>query len=244
MDYRKSHLADDKGATYEACFKRNSHRAMIWRIERQVLDSVVRTYFTGQDFRLLDFACGTGRVLCHLESRASESTGVDVSPSMLEETRRKVTSSRVLEGDITQSDVLEGETFDLITAFRFFPNAEAELRRDAMDALVRCLSPDGHLVFNNHKHDRASVVRLARLLGRSNARDSDMSQLEVSHLVDDAGLEVVKRYHIGVLPVTETHPVFPTSLLYLIEKPLTWFPPMQQFARYHVYVCRKKRGTK
>ncbi len=217
---------------------------MVWRIERQVLNSIVGTYLGGRDFRLLDFACGTGRVLCHLESRSLESTGVDVSPSMLQQARKKVTSSRVLEADITQSDVLEGETFDLITAFRFFPNAEAELRRDAMNALVQRLSPDGYLVFNNHKHDRASVVRLARLLGRNSSSDPDMSQMEVDHLVDDAGLEVVKRYHIGVLPVTETHPVFPTSLLYLIEKPLTWFSPMQQFARYHVYVCRKKRGTK
>ena len=43
----------------------------------------------------------------------------------------------LVEGDLTREPLLGERRFDLVTAFRFFPNAEPALRRDVMAALVR-----------------------------------------------------------------------------------------------------------
>ena len=77
----------------------------------------------------LDFACGTGRILEYFAGRVDSSTGVDVSDSMMEVAGRWPPKAELIEADLTQNDVLGDRRFNLITAFRFFPNAEPELRQ-------------------------------------------------------------------------------------------------------------------
>jgi ubiquinone/menaquinone biosynthesis C-methylase UbiE len=210
----------------------------MWRIEKQILDGIVSENFGQTRMRLLDFACGTGRILHHLESRASESVGIDLSPSMLEVARAKVRKSEIVEADITRTDVLQDRQFDLVTAFRFFPNAEPELRTEAMLVLKRHLSPRGVLVFNNHKNRDSSICKLARALGRGNPRETLMSAEEATDLISMAGLVVAKRYHLGVIPVTEKHPVLPSAMLNTLETFFCRCPQLWRLARYHIYVCR------
>lgn len=66
-DYRLSHL--QKGAPYEESFSRNPWRAYVWQREQKVLDAVLDRYFSGKAVTLLDFACGTGRILRYLLSQ-------------------------------------------------------------------------------------------------------------------------------------------------------------------------------
>ena len=40
--------------------------------------------------------------------------------------------------------------FDLVTSFRFFGNAQDELRSSALAAINRHLRPQGYLIINNH----------------------------------------------------------------------------------------------
>jgi len=237
--YRESHTSTGKGASYEDSFRDNRHRAVMWRLEQQILDRIVAEHFSDGERSLLDFACGTGRILHYLERRFAESVGVDLSVTMLEVARSKVQQSQVIEADITRSDVLGDRKFDLITAFRFFPNAEPELRSDAIHALVNRLSANGLIVFNNHKHSDSSVRRLIRLLGRDRGRDVFMSAQEASGLIRSAGLVVVKRYHLGVIPVTEKRPLLPSFVLHLSEDLLSRCAPLSPLARTHIYVCKR-----
>lgn len=238
-NYRTSHTAPGKGQSYETFFRDNPHRAVTWRIEQRILDTIIKENFAAAEFRMLDFACGTGRILCHLEQRASESVGVDLSQTMLDVARSKVQHSEIIEADLTRTDVLNDRKFDLITAFRFFPNAEPQLRSEAITVLARYLSPNGLLVFNNHKNSDSWLRRLVRLLGRENPKGVYMSDDEATSLVATAGLVVVKRYHVGVIPVTEKHPFLPPPVLYPLERMLSRCSVVWRLATIHIYVCRR-----
>ena len=148
--YRESHL--HKGTDYHETFVSFPHRATIWGLEQWLLLKIVRKHFLNEPPRHLDFACGTGRILGYLSPYCRSAVGVDISASMLDVARGNETRAEIMEADITRDDILGKREFDLITAFRFFPNAEFELRKEALGALARHLSGEGVLVFNNHKN--------------------------------------------------------------------------------------------
>src|SRR5690606_32435128 len=150
-------------AAYDLRFTRNPHRAMMWAMERDVLDEIVRECLGGRVTAYLDFACGTGRIVAHVEEYADYAAGVDVSADMLELARARTQRAELIECDMTRSSCFSDRSFQLITAFRFFPNAQAELRRDVMAVLVSLLDKDGFIVFNNHLNASSSMLRVARL---------------------------------------------------------------------------------
>ena len=176
---------------------------MLWGLEQAVLTDVLSTYFAGNRPRHLDFACGTGRVLSFLEPRCASSTGVDISDSMLSVSRRNSPGAEVIHGDLTRQPLLPGRKFNLITAFRFFPNAEPPLRDDALAALVPLLAEDGVLVVNNHLNSsslsRTILTRLGRRPGHS------MTRHEMEVLLTSHGLFVRRVRGLGLLPLADRH---------------------------------------
>ncbi len=239
-DYRDSHLSPTKAPTYEECFRENPYRALIWRLEQQVLEKILTRFCDGKEIRLLDFACGTGRIVRFLEDRVREAVGVDISPGMLEVARAKSRRAEIIEADLTRADILGERQFDLITAFRFFPNAQDSLRIEAIKTLNRHLAPEGCLVFNNHKHSSSLHYRLARLLNRFDPNDRKMNLREGSDLVSQAQLEIAAIYHLGVFPATERHLTLPRELLYGLEKLMSWCGPLKHYARDLIYVCQHR----
>ena len=191
-----------RGADYAETFspEANPYRAMVWRLERRALDDILRRYLVPGKIAQLDFACGTGRILGHFRDQVASATGVDVSPSMMEVARTAAPAAELIEADLTRNDVLGDRSFDLVTAFRFFPNAEPELRRSALSALARHLAPGGILVFNNHKNRNSLRRRLLRLLGRDVVTLGTMSHVEVESLVAGAGLQILEVVPLAVLP--------------------------------------------
>jgi SAM-dependent methyltransferase len=102
--------------------------------------------------RVLELAGGTGRVLLPIAAEGLECVGLDLSPEMLAEARRKAKESGVevrwLQGDM--SDFELGERFDLI-----FVASNSLLHLHAMADLVSCfqavrrhLAPSGRFVFD------------------------------------------------------------------------------------------------
>jgi len=134
-DYRNSHLQPGKGQAYHDKFLNNPYRKMVWELEKRILDEILSTFYKDIKIYHLDFACGTGRILHYLAGRVSCSVGVDLSPSMIEVASRNNKTSEIIQTDITRNDVLGERKFNLITAFRFFPNAQPALRVEAMQAM-------------------------------------------------------------------------------------------------------------
>ena len=200
ISYRESHKYAGKGAEYEDYYQTDAWEKFLWSREREIILAILDKYFADKNIHLLDFACGTGRIAAFLEDRVKTSTGVDVSVSMLEIAKKKLSRTEIIEADITTEDILKGRKFNLITAFRFFLNAEPELRSAAMRALAGLLAEDGILVFNNHHNLGSPWVRL---LHRRHLRKSPngifnvMSLEQMTELAEDAGLEIVEIHPAG-----------------------------------------------
>ena len=235
-DYRLSHVAASKGASYDASFSRTPWRAFLWQCESRAIDRILQEHFTNRAPAHLDFACGTGRILGHVCEKARISVGVDVSDSMLAVARRNVPSAQVIHADLTREHALGERTFDLITAFRFFPNAQPELRSEALQSLAAHLAPGGLLVFNNHKNHSSMLYTLGRLLGK---RPTTMSRRDVSDLLSDAGLETVETFAMGLLPASDRHMVLPRWVHGLADGTGNALGLGRRLAQNLIYVCRK-----
>ena len=245
--YVESHLR--RGFDYDDTFTTMPHRAVVSRLERRLLRRIVNARFQDQPVHHLDFACGTGRILEMLSSITDSCTGLDVSASMLGVAHDRLDGVELIEGDLTRTDCLAGRRFDLVTAFRFFPNAEPPLRRDALRAIVQHLAPEGMLIWNNHLHYGSLARRIAVALGRAGATQEQgvrygalgrgMSRTEAYDLAAAAGLRVEREYPLAVLPFTDRHMLRPAGVLEGLEILLSHVGFLVPLAQNLVYVCRR-----
>ncbi|MHC4294880.1 MAG: class I SAM-dependent DNA methyltransferase [Planctomycetota bacterium] len=239
-DYRLSHVDPAKGRSYDANFVNSPWRAFVWRRERRVLDRILQKYYADRKIAHLDFACGTGRILEFLYDRTDVSVGIDVSESMLDVARRKTPHAEFFHADITRRDVLGDRSFNLITAFRFFPNAQAELRSEAIGGLVDHLAPDGLLIFNNHKNESSLLHRLGRIMGKY---PTAMSLDDVKELVFQVGLRIVETFAIGVLPATEKYMFAPELIHHFSDFSANALGLGKVLSQNVIYVCGRKSGS-
>lgn len=237
IDYRLSHLGKEKALSYHKQFAVNPYRSLIWEIERDTLTTLVARLYPDGVGSYLDFACGTGRVIGHLSGQIKNCLGVDVSPDMLEIASLENPDLQFISGDITSEPLLGDLRFDLITAFRFFPNAQPELRLACMKALAHNLDKGGILIFNNHKNRNSVIYRVGHIL--RGKRQTSMSLRECTELASAAGLVVESRYFIGVLPVTERYRFLPIWIIRIMERALSKIPLIRSLAHDIVFVCRK-----
>lgn len=247
-DYRNSHLAPDKGITYEKTFQEYPYRNYVWSWEKRILKEVVTGYFHDQEnIRYLDFACGTGRIIGYVENLVTSSTGVDISDSMLEVGRQNVKRSELIKVDLTSDNIFAGQTFDLITTFRFFLNAQPELREAVIKILANLLSEDGYLVFNIHMNEGSTAERMRHLYNwikhRPEGSYHTMSRQHVIEMVEKAGLQLVRTYHFGLIPIVNEKSRFPEHFFGFIEETGSKIPYLESPSRYVIYVCRRASST-
>ena len=191
-DYRDSHR--HKGADYDSTIQSSAFDAYMDKWEERHLARVLSRLFPARIPRYLDFACGTGRITRHVEARADESVGVDVSESMLAQARSKCQAARFVCADLTRSDAELGP-FDLVTAFRFFANAQDELRSAALAAVNRRLRPGGYLIVNNHRNP-SSFLGVANRLARRGDKP-DLTHFKLRKLLRRHGFEIDHQRAIG-----------------------------------------------
>lgn len=238
-DYRQSHVNPKKGQTYDSTFHELPYRAVIWALEQSILKQIMRKFYHNRPVSHLDFACGTGRILGFLQEYARISVGIDISSSMLEVAREKYKRAELIKADITCEQVLEDRKFNLITAFRFFPNAQPELRREVMGKLIRHLDKDGCIVFNNHMNTSSSYNRLIRLLKRKNPGGTTVAEME--QLIKEHGLVLRQSYAAGVIPSNDKHMLLPGKILYLLERCMQKLGIFHNMAQDIVFVCQAGR---
>lgn len=236
--YRDSHVQPGKGAVYDQHYATLPWRKYLWSQEQRVLTSILDRYFKDRVVSLLDFACGTGRIASFLENRVETSTGVDVSGAMLDEARKKLRRTALIQADLTKNNILNGQTFNLITAFRFFLNAEPELRLEAMQTLVSLLARDGYVVFNNHNNRTSPLVWLkygyhARIRGRGT---NSMSIHEIRGLARKVGLKIVQIYPVGLLCLPRIR--LPARLNHRIDNMALRFRYSGVLSESPIVVCR------
>lgn len=191
-DYRFSHIG--KGADYDRDLSRGDFDTYMTDREQVILRGVVRKLFPSGIPRYLDFACGTGRITQMIEPFAHEAIGVDISPTMLEQARRKLPHVRFIERDLTR-DRADIAPVNLISSFRFFGDAQDELRRGALAAMHDLLVPGGYLIFNQHLNPWSVHNVLLRATGKP--VHGDMGWTHLRDLLTEAKFRVVEKRGIG-----------------------------------------------
>lgn len=192
-DYRQSH--EQRGDSYDAFIATTRFDAYMADWEAQHVAMMVRQMFPGGVPRYLDFACGTGRLSAIVAPLAQESIGVDISASMLAQARKKLSSMTFLEHDLTRERPPIG-VFDLVTAFRFFGNAQDQLRDEGLKAIVDHMKPGAHLIINNHRNPRALSAILDKLTG-GDAQGMDLHMGKLRGLLRRHGLTIRREQPIG-----------------------------------------------
>jgi SAM-dependent methyltransferase len=211
--YSHSHMSCGKGASYDGEFERSAFLGYLWSQERRLLERLaseerLRTNDVCTRFRYLDYACGTGRVASVLETYADSSTGVDVSPDMLGVARRKLRRTKLILGDATTTPSIVSGTFSFATAFRFFPNADIQLRSASAEFLAGCVQSGGLLVINNHQNSM-SLLHAASKLGRKRWPWKFIRNRDLIRLLKRHGFALEGMRSFGILPATDRTTLVP-----------------------------------
>lgn len=199
-EYSSSHL--HAGMAYHARFRDRRGRAAMWDLEQDLIKGIFSTL---SPLRALDFAAGTGRIASMLEKSLPdcEFHGIDISRDMLDIAETECNRTTFHEMDGRQALAGFGkETFDVVSAFRFFPNADPALRKDVADQLSGLTRPGGHVVVNNHRNFWSTSYLAMRAVGNSDGnygtRNADIKRLFV-----ERGFSCQRRYSLGVWPQTD-----------------------------------------
>ncbi len=72
--------------------------------------------------------------------------------------------SKIISIDITKENLKD--KFDVVTAFRFFLNAEDRLRVEALSAIYNILEDDGYLITNIHVNTKSIMGLMYRIINK------------------------------------------------------------------------------
>ncbi len=241
-DYRISHTTVFKAERYEhEIYRQGTYDDILWQEEKKILEYEVS--LLGEHvptIAYLDFACGGGRILEFLEHRVDTALGVDLARSMLDLAAKKVKKAKLISADLTQSDILRGSQYDLITAFRFFLNAQPELRERALAVLVPKLRNSRSILIFNVHGNLLSFRLLSKLWYRVRGRRLNTLTLwSIKNLLARHNIEVQRWYGIGVLPKT-LYRFLPNRFLTRLDQILTHLPLLRYISYDLVFVCHKK----
>jgi trans-aconitate methyltransferase len=168
----------------------DARHAFVWEKARGLLDLLAP--LPGE--RVLDLGCGTGQLTSEIAARGASVLGLDLSPAMIEEARRKFPALGFTAGDARCLDFQD--QFDAVfsnAALHWIPQAER-----VVSGVARALRPGGRLVveFGGKGNVRSVTAALEDALLEMGISTADArpwyypSIGEYSALVERHGLEV------------------------------------------------------
>jgi len=161
---------------------------------------------------------------------------------MARRARERAPAARILCQDITHPGFAAEERYDVITAFRFFLNAEPELRIAGFRALAtRLRDRSSLLIFNNHGNlvsYKLATGPAKRIRHHGHQRQSGnyLSHRTITRLAEASGLRIIAVRGCGLIPARVAARL-PTEIMLRLERRMA----RGHFARFGVnqmYVAR------
>jgi len=205
--------------------------------EEKFLKETIPQLFPNAVPHYLDFACGTGRITSVVENFSQHSYAVDVSESMQARARKRCKRTVFFLEDITKAR-LGIEPVQLATAFRFFGNAENELRLAALGAIRRQMASGGYLIINNHRNPSSINFRLSALRGAADPADLGPAKLEI--MLRNAGFSIVKVFGLGwwfIHHRLNNKTICQSALVSLID-PISRLPNLYKYCPDYIVVAK------
>ena len=227
----------------------HSYGRLLWELEKAALESLrAELRRTHAQIRYLDFASGTGRVAGFMEGLVDSATAIEVSESMAARARQRLAATAVLRRDITAGGAEVEGKYDLITAFRFFLNAEPGLRLAAVRALAARLQDEtSWLVFNNHGNLWSLKMigwpyHRVRSFGKARKPYGNyLRHAEVRRFSEQAGLRIVRVLGLGVLG-GKVCGLLPFERALRLETRLARVPVLRRLGQDQIYVACRQPG--
>lgn len=233
--YSFSHLGDNYGEKYEKLYAKGSIEYFIREKEEK---AILQILFDKDIKSCLDFACGTGLITKLLTEIVSQVIAVDVSSEMISVAKKKGIKAKFILGDAVNDRSLITEQFDLITCFRFFLNAEHELRISVMQLFYEKLDKEGILIINNHgnKYSMRLFVNLYHYL-KTGVYRRELSSAEIYKLAKSSGFRVQDKIFINFLPkIFLNHKIFKR-----IDEMLVKMPIVRNYSINIIYLLKKNK---
>lgn len=238
-DYRNSHTAPGYGEEYEDAYAASTFYGQLWEtIEKPLVAKTLGELAMSGAKTCIDFACGTGRILSVTNEIFAEALGVDISASMLSQASKNVPRAELIEADITRQPL--GRKFDVGTAFRFFRNAQPELRVQALEALADHIRPGGHLVVNTHGNPIAPAIAALKLKASvAGGIANSLSESDLSNLLQSSGFVVETSTPYSLLPrFPNFFPSWYSGMMDPVEQ-LVKLPLLRNLAESSLIVARR-----
>ncbi len=125
-------------AQYDQSRFGNSYGRFLHAQERPALQHFLRGCLPEQ---ILDLACGTGRML------DLAGTGLDISPNMIAEARKKYPGKHLSTGDATRLPFPDA-IFDAVFSLHFIMHLDPDQTRAVLDEVYRVLRPGGRFILD------------------------------------------------------------------------------------------------
>ena len=135
--------------TYDASRFGNTYGQYIDWQERRVLSECLKNIPAEQ---VVDLGCGTGRLLNYA------GTGVDASPAMLEEARKKHPGHTLLLAGL-EATGLPAAHYEAALCFHVFMHMDETATRTALQEAARILRPGGRFIFDIPSRPRRELMR-------------------------------------------------------------------------------------
>ncbi|WP_405727372.1 methyltransferase domain-containing protein [Streptomyces sp. NBC_01537] len=139
-----------------------------------------------------DLGCGPGRVTAHLDSLGLEAFGVDLSPGMVEEARRRHPGLRFEEGAMAALDLADGSLGGVVAWYSII-HTPPELLPAVFAEFHRVLAPGGHLLLAFQVGDEVRHIEEAYGHAGLSYYAYRLRPDQVSDLLDRAGIAVDAR---------------------------------------------------
>tara|TARA_B100000941_G_C28454144_1_gene526837 strand:- start:248 stop:1069 length:822 start_codon:yes stop_codon:yes gene_type:complete len=230
-DYTSSHF--HKGKDYHDRFENLPGRKIIWKIEKKIIDIFLEKL---DNLDHLDFAGGTGRITEYLQNKSKKQYLIDSSTKMISHAKKILNNVNFINEDFKKISKIDKQ-FDLVTAFRFFPNAEPHLREAAMKFISINMKEGGYLIINNHKNFWSLPFILKRLTFRSDG--FGMTHTEIKSIVEKYNLKIIDYYSCGVIFEAEKSKLIPWKLFENLELILHKYLRKSKLGFNTLYLIRK-----
>lgn len=168
------------------------------RVEVLVDEFLTDGMVNGRD--ALDVGCGLGYFSSRLHARGACVTACDISPSLLEKTRRRVGCTTIGADVLALDEVIAPASFDLIVSSECIEHTPSPLQ--ALEQMVRVLKPGGWLAVSTPNILWSPIVRLATAarLRPFDGYENFSSWGGVRQALTSLGVRVVKERGLHLIP--------------------------------------------
>ena len=165
------------------------------------------------DGKVCDLGCGPGHVAAHLQTLGLTAVGVDLSPKMINEAKRRYNSVEYQVGDMQALDMPSASLGGIVAFYSIIHLARRNLGT-ALREMHRVLAPGGLLLIAFHRGEG--------ILHEDDVLDTHVS-FDCTLFEPDEVTEVLENTGFPVVEVTVRRPYdfeYPTKRVYILaEKP-------------------------